>query len=116
MKQLSRLDYICGVKVTADPKVAGNYLRAARQSKARHEFGVYLGSAGQAFQLFQPTEGMLGNLRERWRRFWVAAEPPQGHRCPASGNLFPQLLGGPGLGGLPWPATSERMAAFEKAR
>ncbi|HTB34441.1 MAG TPA: dihydrodipicolinate synthase family protein, partial [bacterium] len=88
VKQLARLDYVCGVKVTADAKTAGNYLRAARHSKARHEFGVYLGRAGQAFPLFVPASGWLGNLGERWRHFWVGSEPPQGI-VPASGNLFP---------------------------
>jgi D-arabinose 5-phosphate isomerase GutQ/sugar/nucleoside kinase (ribokinase family)/dihydrodipicolinate synthase/N-acetylneuraminate lyase len=112
VKQLARLDYVCGAKVTADPKVAGNYLRAARQSKARHEFGVYLGSGTQVFSLFQPSDGMLGNLRERWRRYWVSAEPPQGV-VPGSSNLFPSAWR------QAWAACvagdTERMAAFEAA-
>ena len=112
VKQLSRLDYVCGVKVTGSAKMAGNYLRGARQFKARHEFGVYLGSALQAFDLFQPAQGMLGNVRERWRRFWVAAEPPQGI-VPGSSNLFPSAWR------QAWAACQagdvERMAAFEKA-
>jgi len=88
VKQLARLDYICGVKVTADARAAGNYLKGARNFKARHEFGVYLGRALQAFPFFSPVRGPLGNLRERWRRFWVAAEAPQGV-VPLSANLFP---------------------------
>jgi arabinose-5-phosphate isomerase len=112
VKQLSRLDYVCGVKVTGSPQMAGNYLRGARQFKARHEFGVYLGIAVQAFDFFQPSQGMLGNLRERWRRFWVAAEPPLGV-VTGSSNLFPSAWR------QAWAACQagdvERMAAFEKA-
>jgi len=88
VKQLARLDYVCGVKVSADARTAGNYLRGARNFKARHEFGVYLGRALQAFPFFTPPRGPLGSLRERWRRFWVAAEAPQGV-VPLSANLFP---------------------------
>jgi arabinose-5-phosphate isomerase len=88
VKQLARLDYVCGVKVTADARTAGNYLKGARNFKARHEFGVYLGRAMQAFQFFTPAHGPWDQLRERWRRFWVAAEAPQGV-VPLSANLFP---------------------------
>jgi|GEM_PF-96069 arabinose-5-phosphate isomerase len=112
VKQLARLDYVVGVKVTADAKTAGNYLRAARHSKARHEFGVYLGRASQAFPLFAPAAGWWGNLSERWRHFWVASEPPQGI-VPGSGNLFPSAWR------AAWTACvagdSERMRQFEAA-
>lgn len=112
VKRLARLDYVCGVKVTADPKTAGNYLKAARQAKARHEFGVYLGKPLQAFPLFRPAAGRWGNLLERWRRFWISAEPPQGI-VPVSGNLFPDAWR------QAWAACVagdvERMAAFELA-
>ena len=112
VKQLSRLDYVCGVKVTADAKMAGNYLKGARNFKARHEFGVYLGRALQAFAFFEPASGPLGNLRERWRKIWVSAEPPQGI-VPGSANLFPsawrQAWGACVAGDM------ERMRGFEKA-
>lgn len=112
VKQLARLDYVCGVKVTADAKTAGNYLKGARQAKARHEFGVYLGRAAQAFPLFRPAQGALGNMAERWRRFWVSAEPPQGI-VPGSANLFPSAWR------QAWAACvagdRERMDAFELA-
>jgi D-arabinose 5-phosphate isomerase GutQ/dihydrodipicolinate synthase/N-acetylneuraminate lyase len=88
VKQLARLDYVCGVKVTADVRTAGNYLKGARNFKARHEFGVYLGRALQAFPFFTPVHGPWGKLRERWRRFWVAPEAPHGI-VPLSANLFP---------------------------
>ncbi len=110
VKHLARLDYVCGVKVSASATVAGNYLRGARQFKARHEFGVYLGSALQAFQLFKPARGPLGAALERWRRYWVASEPPQG-LVPGSANLFPSAWR------QAWSACVagdvERMAAFE---
>lgn len=112
VKQLARLDYICGVKVTADPKTAGNYLKGARQAKARHEFGVYLGRSAQLFPLFRPASGPLGNLAERWRRFWISAEPPQGI-VPGSSNLFPSAWR------QAWASSvagdRERMDAFELA-
>lgn len=112
VKQLARLDYVAGVKVTADAQTAGNYLRAARHSKARHEFGVYLGQAGQAFPLFAPAAGWWGNLNERWRHFWVASEPPQG-LVPGSANLFPSAWR------AAWTACvagdTERMGQFQAA-
>jgi arabinose-5-phosphate isomerase len=112
VKQLARLDYVAGVKVTADAKTAGNYLRAARHSKARHEFGVYLGRASQAFGLFAPAAGWWGNLNERWRHFWVASEPPQGI-VPGSANLFPSAWR------AAWTACvagdTERMRQFQAA-
>lgn len=112
VKQLARLDYIFGVKVSADMRTAGNYLKGARNFKARHEFGVYLGKALQAFPFFAPVEGPLGNLKERLRKYWVAAEAPQGI-VPLSGNLFP------GAWRQAWAACvssdGERMAAFQAA-
>jgi arabinose-5-phosphate isomerase len=112
VKQLARLDYVCGVKVTADAKTAGSYLKGARQAKARHEFGVYLGRGTQVFPLFRPASGRLGNLMERWRRFWVSSEPPQGV-ITGSSNLFPSAWR------QAWAACvagdTERMDAFELA-
>jgi dihydrodipicolinate synthase/N-acetylneuraminate lyase len=89
VKQLSRLDWVFGVKVTAGPKVVGNYLKAARHFKEKHEFGVYLGNAGLLFSLFRPARGLGGVLKEHWNRFWLNQELPCGVVA-GPANLFPR--------------------------
>ena len=89
LKQLSRLDYVLGLKVSAGPKVVGNYLKGARHFKRSHEFGVYLGNVNLAFSLFKPAHGMAGFVREHWFRFWLRGELPVGV-VSGPANLFPR--------------------------
>lgn len=89
VKRLSRLDSVFGVKVSAGPKVVGNYLKAARHFKGRHEFGIYLGNANLLFDLFRPRHGFLGAVREHWNRFWLNQELPCGVVA-GPANLFPR--------------------------
>ena len=91
LKQLTRLDEVMGLTVSAGPKIVGNYLKGARHFKARHEFGVYLGNAEMIFSLFKPASGPLGALREQWLRLWMGAEHPQGV-APLGAELFPSAL------------------------
>ena len=112
LKQLARLDILRGVCVTAQPAVAGNYLKGARHYKARHEFGVFLGNAEQIFSLFKPAGGVLGGLQERWQRLWLGAEMPHGI-APLSASLFPRAWR------QAWNAAvagdAPRMLAFQEA-
>jgi dihydrodipicolinate synthase/N-acetylneuraminate lyase len=89
LKQLSRLDYVLGVKVSAGAKVVGNYLKGARHFKRAHEFGLYLGNVNLAFSLFKPAHGLAGALREAWFRFWLRGELPVGV-VSGPANLFPR--------------------------
>jgi dihydrodipicolinate synthase/N-acetylneuraminate lyase len=89
IKRLSRLDYVLGVKVSAGPKVVGNYLKAARHFKRAHEFGLYLGNVNLAFSLFKPSRGVAGFFREQWFRFWLRGELPVGV-VSGPANLFPR--------------------------
>ena len=45
VKQMSQLDYVRGVKVTAGKTVLGNYTRAASHFKRGGEFAIYPGNA-----------------------------------------------------------------------
>ena len=45
VKKLSRLPFICGVKVSASRKVLGNYTKGAQHFKDQGEFGIYIGNA-----------------------------------------------------------------------
>ncbi len=89
LKQLSRLDYVMGVKVSAGAKVVGNYLKGARHFKRAHEFGVYLGNVNLAFSLFKPPRGLAGFVRDHWFRFWLRGELPVGV-VSGPANLFPR--------------------------
>jgi dihydrodipicolinate synthase/N-acetylneuraminate lyase len=89
VKQLSRLDFVFGVKVSAGAQVVGNYLKAARHFKQRHEFGVYLGNANLVFSVFAPAHGLSGFFRETWNRFALRRELPSGVVA-GPANLFPR--------------------------
>src|SRR5258705_7125424 len=54
VKEMSRLEYVRGIKVTASKTVIGNYTRAASHFKASHEFAIYAGNAYLIFDLFAP--------------------------------------------------------------
>ncbi len=89
LKQLARLDFVFGAKVTAGAKVVGNYLKAARHFKQRDEFGVYLGDPNLAFSIFSPARGPLGGLKGGLHRFWLGRELPAG-LVAGGANLFPR--------------------------
>lgn len=78
VKKLSRLPFICGVKVSASRKVLGNYTKGAQHFKDKGEFGIYIGNAMLMFQVFQLEDGFTGLVREYWNRYLLRNELPIG--------------------------------------
>ena len=60
VKDLSRLPWIRGLKVSASRRVLGNYTKAALHFKQPGEFGIYIGNAMLIFDWFRPRRGVLG--------------------------------------------------------
>jgi dihydrodipicolinate synthase/N-acetylneuraminate lyase len=78
VKKLSRLPFICGVKVSASRKVLGNYTKGALHFKDKGEFGIYIGNAMLMFQVFKLEDGFAGLVREYWNRYLLRNELPIG--------------------------------------
>lgn len=78
VKKLSRLPFICGVKVSASRRVLGNYTRGALHFKDKGEFGIYIGNAMLMFQVFNLEDGLTGLVREYWNRYLLHNELPIG--------------------------------------
>jgi dihydrodipicolinate synthase/N-acetylneuraminate lyase len=78
VKRLSRLPFIFGVKVSASPRVLGNYTKGAGHFKDKGEFGIYVGNAMLMFELFELEDGLLGRMREYWNRYLLHNELPIG--------------------------------------
>lgn len=78
VKRLSRLPFIFGVKVSASPRVLGNYTKGAGHFKDKGEFGIYVGNAMLMFQVFELEDGLLGRVREYWNRYLLHNELPIG--------------------------------------
>jgi dihydrodipicolinate synthase/N-acetylneuraminate lyase len=78
VKHLSRLPWVRGVKVSASRRVIGNYTKAALHYKLPGEFGVYIGNAMLIFEMYRPSHGLLGRLREGWRDHLLQDTPPIG--------------------------------------
>lgn len=78
VKRLSRLPFVYGVKVSASPRVLGNYTKGAGHFKDKGEFGIYVGNAMLIFHLFKLEDGLLGRVREYWNRYLLHNELPIG--------------------------------------
>jgi dihydrodipicolinate synthase/N-acetylneuraminate lyase len=78
VKDLSRLDFVRGIKVTAPRKVLGNYTRAAANFRERGEFGIYVGDAMLIFEIFRPRRGLSGALSAGWQRRRLRGSLPCG--------------------------------------
>ncbi|HKJ24075.1 MAG TPA: dihydrodipicolinate synthase family protein, partial [Myxococcota bacterium] len=78
VKEMSRLDFVRGIKVSAPRKVLGNYTKAARNFRERGEFAVYVGDAMLIFELFRPRSGLVGRAVERWSRWRLRGGLPRG--------------------------------------
>ena len=78
VKHLSRLPWARGVKVSASRRVIGNYMKAALHYKLPGEFGIYIGNAMLIFEMYRPSNGLLGRLREGWRDHLLHNTPPIG--------------------------------------
>lgn len=78
VKQMSRMDYVRGVKVTAGKAVLGNYTRAASHFNRGGGFAIYAGDPYVIFDLFAPPEGARGWARHYWNRYWTRDSLPYG--------------------------------------
>lgn len=78
VKQLSRLPWLCGIKVSASRRVLGNYMKAAMHYKLPGEFGIYIGNAMLIFDLYRPNHGLMGRLKEGWRNYLLNDTIPIG--------------------------------------
>lgn len=78
VKRMSQLDYVRGIKVTANKSVLGNYTRAASNFKLAHEFAIYAGSPLLIFDLFAPATGFAGRVRHCWNRYLTQRSLPYG--------------------------------------
>ena len=78
VKEMSRLDYIRGIKVTASKAVLGNYTRAASHFKLAHEFAIYAGNPHLIFDLFEPPHGIAGTVHHYWNRYLTQHSLPYG--------------------------------------
>jgi dihydrodipicolinate synthase/N-acetylneuraminate lyase len=59
IRELTRLPWVCGLKVSASSRVLDNYTRAALHFKQPGEFGIYIGNANLIFDWFLPRRGWL---------------------------------------------------------
>lgn len=89
VKRLSRLPYVCGIKVTAPRSVLGHYTKAALHFNERGEFGIYVGEAMLIFDLFRPTRGLFGKIREVWNLYLLHHALPIGVVA-GPANVFPR--------------------------
>ena len=78
VKQLSRLPFVFGLKVSAPRRVLGNYTKGAGHFKDKGEFGIYVGNAMLMFQLFNLEDGLIGRVSEYWNRYLLHNELPIG--------------------------------------
>lgn len=89
VKQLSRLSYLVGVKVSAPKKVLGNYMKASLHFKDKGEFGIYIGNAMLMFDIYKLRSGPGGMVREYWNRRLLRNELPIGVVA-GPGNVLPR--------------------------
>ena len=78
VKELSRLEWVAGIKVSASRTVLGNYTKAALHFKQPGEFGIYIGNAMLIFDWYVPRSGFLGRIREGWRDYLLHDALPIG--------------------------------------
>lgn len=89
VKHLSRLPWLRGLKVSAPRRVLGNYTRAALHYKVPGEFGIYIGNAMLIFELYRPSNTLVGRFREGWRDYLLNDAPPIGVVA-GPGNCMPR--------------------------
>jgi dihydrodipicolinate synthase/N-acetylneuraminate lyase len=89
VKQMSLLDYVRGIKVTAGKAVLGNYTRAAAHFNRSGEFAIYPGNAYLIFDLLRARDGLTGYLRHQWNRYLTSDALPHGVVAGAA-NLMPR--------------------------
>ena len=78
VKDLSRLPWIYGIKVSASRRVLGNYTKAALHFKQPNEFGIYIGNANLIFDWYRPKKGFINRLQSGWRNWLLHDQLPIG--------------------------------------
>jgi dihydrodipicolinate synthase/N-acetylneuraminate lyase len=89
VKQMSRLDFVRGIKVSASPRKLGHYTKAARQFRDLGAFGIYVGNALYVLEMMRPRTGLWGTLVEHWNRFLLHDLLPAGV-VSGPANLWPR--------------------------
>jgi dihydrodipicolinate synthase/N-acetylneuraminate lyase len=89
VKELSRLPWLYGIKVSASRAVLGNYTKAALHYKQPGEFGIYIGNAGLIFDWYHPQRGFMGRLRSGWQEYLMHDALPIGV-ISGPGNVLPR--------------------------
>ena len=89
VKQLSRLDFVRGIKVSAPPRRLGHYTKAASHFRDRGDFAIYVGNALHILEMMRPRSGVWGSLLERWNRFLLHDMLPAGV-VSGPANVFPR--------------------------
>jgi dihydrodipicolinate synthase/N-acetylneuraminate lyase len=89
VKQMSRLDFVRGIKVSAPPRKLGHYTKAARQFRDLGPFGIYVGNALYILEMMRPREGLFGKIVEHWNRFLLHDLLPAGV-VSGPANLWPR--------------------------
>jgi dihydrodipicolinate synthase/N-acetylneuraminate lyase len=89
VKELSRLPWVRGIKVSASRQALGNYTKAALHFKQPGEFGIYIGNAMLIFDWFRPTHGLVGRLRAGWNEWLLNRALPVGV-VSGPGNVLPR--------------------------
>ena len=89
VKQMSRLDFVRGIKVTAGRRRLGHYTKAARNFRDLGPFHIYVGNASYIFEMMRPRTGLVGTLVDRWNRFLLHDMLPAGVVA-GPANLWPR--------------------------
>lgn len=89
VKQLSRLDFVRGIKVSAPPRRLGHYTKGASHFRDLGDFGLYVGNALYILEMMRPRSGAWGAIVERWNRFLVYDMLPAGV-VSGPANLWPR--------------------------
>jgi dihydrodipicolinate synthase/N-acetylneuraminate lyase len=89
VKQLSRLDFVRGIKVSAPPRRLGHYTKAAAQFRELGAFAIYVGNALHILDLMRPRQGWWGRMVLGWHRFLLHDLLPAGV-VSGPANLWPR--------------------------
>ncbi|MBS1807664.1 MAG: dihydrodipicolinate synthase family protein [Acidobacteria bacterium] len=89
VKELSRLPWIRGLKVSAPRRVLGNYTKAALHFKQPGEFGIYIGNAMLIFDWYRPKRGLVGRLQAGLNEWLLYDALPIGV-VSGPGNVLPR--------------------------
>ena len=89
LRQMARLSYIHGIKVTASKEVFASYAHPPAYFKLGGSFAIYPGNAYLIFELFKPWEGITGRMLDYWSRYLRPRTLPHGVVAGAS-NVMPR--------------------------